>query len=107
MPKQAAPNDFLGQVLGKEHSGRMRGMGAGVVPSETFGSSSSRYVGESSNADFGSEQILWSKLQQSLEKNKRYEEWSVKIFQHMNVPIPLELAMLEEQVSCYFECKNL
>ncbi|KAJ1420759.1 putative transposase, Ptta/En/Spm, plant [Sesbania bispinosa] len=38
-PISPSPNDSLGQVFGKEHPGRVRGVGSGVCPSQLFGSS--------------------------------------------------------------------
>ncbi|KAK1258483.1 hypothetical protein QJS04_geneDACA011498 [Acorus gramineus] len=37
--------DVLGEVLGKEHCGRVRGMGSGVTPSQYFGGGRGRADG--------------------------------------------------------------
>ena len=42
---EISPNDSLGQVFGKEHLGRVRGVGDGVCPSQIFGSSNPRFGG--------------------------------------------------------------
>ena len=33
---EASPNDAVGRVLGEEHSGRVRCMGMGAAPANTF-----------------------------------------------------------------------
>lgn len=47
-PVQISPDDSLGQVFGKEHSGRVRGVGDGLCPSQVFGSTKSRFNASSS-----------------------------------------------------------
>ena len=44
------PNDSLGQVLGKERSGRVRGLGLGPCPSQVFGIQRQRHVEEGSSS---------------------------------------------------------
>ncbi|XP_060211277.1 uncharacterized protein LOC132638401 [Lycium barbarum] len=40
---EISPNDAVGKVLGKEHSGRVRCLGLGVVPSRAFKQTRPRY----------------------------------------------------------------
>jgi len=40
---EISPNDAIGKVLGKEHSGRVRCLGLGVVPSRAFRQTRPRY----------------------------------------------------------------
>lgn len=50
------PNDSLGQVLGKEHSGRVRCVGDGLCPSQVFGLSNPQFSGPST--DIGEQWFL-------------------------------------------------
>ena len=50
---EVSPHDVLGRVLGLEHSSIVRGMGLGVVPSNTFKNSrlhSSNFISSSSSS---------------------------------------------------------
>ncbi|KAK6796204.1 hypothetical protein RDI58_003905 [Solanum bulbocastanum] len=51
---QISPNDVVGKVLGKEHSGRVRCLGLGVVPSKVFKQVRSRFGGASASSSKGS-----------------------------------------------------
>ena len=46
-----SPNDALGKVLGKEHSGRVRGLGFGTCPSSAFGYATRRRYYNSSGSN--------------------------------------------------------
>lgn len=48
-PVQISPNDSLGQVFGKKHSRRVRGVRDGVSPSQVFGSTNPRFSAYSSS----------------------------------------------------------
>ncbi|KAG5614435.1 hypothetical protein H5410_014259 [Solanum commersonii] len=50
---QISPNDAVGKVLGKEHSGRVRCLGE-VVPSNVFKQVRPRFVGASASSSEGS-----------------------------------------------------
>ncbi|KAG5630547.1 hypothetical protein H5410_002264 [Solanum commersonii] len=51
---QISPNDAVGKVLGKEHSGRVRCLGLGVVPSKVFKQVRPRFGGASASSSEGS-----------------------------------------------------
>ncbi|KAG5606432.1 hypothetical protein H5410_027924 [Solanum commersonii] len=51
---QISPNDAVGKVLGKEHSGRVRCLGLGVVPSKVFKQVRPRFGGASALSSEGS-----------------------------------------------------
>nr|XP_016439243.1 PREDICTED: uncharacterized protein LOC107765149 [Nicotiana tabacum] len=51
---QISPNDAVGKVLGKEHSGRVRCLGLGPVPSKVFKQVRPRFGGTSSSSIEGS-----------------------------------------------------
>ncbi|KAG5604772.1 hypothetical protein H5410_026264 [Solanum commersonii] len=51
---QISPNDVVGKVLGKEHFGRVRCLGLGVVPSKVFKQVRSRFGGASASSSEGS-----------------------------------------------------
>ncbi|XP_070021542.1 uncharacterized protein [Nicotiana sylvestris] len=51
---QISPNDAVGKVLGKEHSGRVRCLGLGPVPSKVFKQVRPRFGGTSSSSTEGS-----------------------------------------------------
>jgi len=51
---QISPNDVVGKVLGKEHSGRVRCLGLGVVPSKVFKQVRSCFGGASASSSEGS-----------------------------------------------------
>ncbi|XP_016573178.1 uncharacterized protein LOC107870964 isoform X2 [Capsicum annuum] len=46
---EVSPNDVVGKVLGKEHSGRVRCLGLGVVPSRSFKQTRPYFGGMSSS----------------------------------------------------------
>ncbi|KAH0736477.1 hypothetical protein KY285_012184 [Solanum tuberosum] len=47
---QISPNDVVGTILGKEHSGRVRCLGLGVVPSKVFKQVRPRFSGASASS---------------------------------------------------------
>ncbi|KAH0658359.1 hypothetical protein KY289_027107 [Solanum tuberosum] len=47
---QISPNDVVGKVLGKEHSGRVRCLGLGVVPNKVFKQVRPRFGGASTSS---------------------------------------------------------
>ncbi|KAM3344710.1 putative protein isoform X1 [Capsicum galapagoense] len=47
---EVSPNDVVGKVLGKEHSGRVRCLGLGVVPSRSFKQTRPHFGGMSSSS---------------------------------------------------------
>nr|XP_018631909.1 uncharacterized protein LOC108947914 [Nicotiana tomentosiformis] len=51
---QILPNDAVGKVLGKEHSGRVMCLGLGPVPSRVFKQVRPRFGGTSSSSTEGS-----------------------------------------------------
>ncbi|KAK6791962.1 hypothetical protein RDI58_011043 [Solanum bulbocastanum] len=51
---QISPNDVVGKVLGKEHSGRVRCLGLGVVPSKVFKQVRPCFGGASASSSEGS-----------------------------------------------------
>ncbi|XP_070046997.1 uncharacterized protein [Nicotiana tomentosiformis] len=51
---QILPNEAIGKVLGKEHSGRVRCLGLGSVPSRVFKQVRPRFGGTSSSSTEGS-----------------------------------------------------
>ncbi|XP_019240554.1 PREDICTED: uncharacterized protein LOC109220546 [Nicotiana attenuata] len=52
---EVSPNDVVGKVLGKEHSGRVRCLGLGAIPSKVFRQTRRRFGGiNSSSCDNGS-----------------------------------------------------
>ncbi|XP_049397256.1 uncharacterized protein LOC125861384 [Solanum stenotomum] len=51
---QISPNDAVGKVLGKEHSGRVRCLGLGVVPSKVFKQVRPHFGGASASSSEGS-----------------------------------------------------
>ncbi|KAH0773658.1 hypothetical protein KY290_010795 [Solanum tuberosum] len=51
---QISPNDVVGKVLGKEHSGRVRCLGLEVVPSKVFKQVRPRFGGASASSSEGS-----------------------------------------------------
>ncbi|KAH0746865.1 hypothetical protein KY285_008522 [Solanum tuberosum] len=51
---QISPNDVVGKVLGKEHSGRVRCLGLGVVPSKVFKQVRPLFGGASASSSEGS-----------------------------------------------------
>ncbi|XP_019257354.1 PREDICTED: uncharacterized protein LOC109235630 isoform X2 [Nicotiana attenuata] len=46
---EVSPNDVVGKVLGKEHSGRVRCLGLGAIPSKVFGQTRRRFGGINSS----------------------------------------------------------
>ncbi|KAH0781500.1 hypothetical protein KY290_001098 [Solanum tuberosum] len=51
---QISPNDVVGEVLGKEHSRRVRCLGLGVVPSKVFKQLRPRFGSASASSSEGS-----------------------------------------------------
>ncbi|KAM3218178.1 hypothetical protein P3L10_022708 [Capsicum annuum] len=47
---EVSPNDDVGKVLGKEHSGRVRCLGLGAVPNRSFKQTRPHIVGMSSSS---------------------------------------------------------
>ena len=76
-----SPDDAFGKVFGKEHPGRVRGLGIGACPTSVFGTSSQRFGGihfssTSSTHPASREEVdtLKSKLSQAKDKLKTTED---------------------------------
>ncbi|MED6182617.1 hypothetical protein PIB30_030235 [Stylosanthes scabra] len=69
--KELSQNDSLAQVLGKEHSGRIRGVGHGPCPTKLFGSASQQpsYGGQIEKYQREIEQLQV----EAAEKNKKIQ----------------------------------
>lgn len=100
-------NDSLGQVLGKEHSGRVRGVGGGLCPSQVFDSGYKRYCGSSSSCTASSsESHLKSKVEQ-LQTKVESDSQVIKdmasiislLCKKIDVPLPTNVAAILEEVS--------
>ncbi|KAJ1381946.1 hypothetical protein SESBI_44680 [Sesbania bispinosa] len=101
-PTNVSPNDSLGQVFGKEHPGRVRGMGIGVCPTQVFGYSHQRFYGTippssigsgSSNSGLKSEvEQLRSKVESDAHLIKEMASTIVFLCQKRDVPLPTNIA---------------
>ena len=67
---QDTHDDAFAKLFGKEHPGRVRGMGFGVCPSQVFKSSSGHYGGTSSSCDHGPETAKIQQMEVELKENK-------------------------------------
>ncbi|KAK4282426.1 hypothetical protein QN277_013805 [Acacia crassicarpa] len=105
---ELAPNDSLGQVFGKEHPRRVRGVGYGIYPSQVFGSGykwqnvsgcSSSSGGSSTDTCLQQEvDHLKLQLEQEVQKRKSIEVMLAKLYQNMSIPLPTELhAVINDQ----------
>ncbi|XP_070048455.1 uncharacterized protein [Nicotiana tomentosiformis] len=64
---EVSPNDVIGKMLGVEHSGRVRCMGMGASPSNTFGNTKGRLSDPSvSSSSYGTSSATYTHLQQKL-----------------------------------------
>ena len=67
---QDTHDDAFVKLFGKEHPGRVRGMGFGVCPSQVFKSTSSHGGGTSSSCSHGSETAKIQQMEVELKENK-------------------------------------
>nr|XP_009766060.1 PREDICTED: uncharacterized protein LOC104217490 [Nicotiana sylvestris] len=64
---EVSPNDVIGKMLGEEHSGRVRCMGMGASPSNTFRNTKGRLSDPSvSSSSNGTSSAMYTHLQQKL-----------------------------------------
>ena len=94
-------DDALAKVCGKEHSGRVRGLGFGPSPSNVFGRSSTFFAAMTSTSTSSIKpqvqqkfQSLESQLQSQLEWRAAMEGALASIFQKMIGTVPDEIANL-------------
>ena len=106
LPKK---NDSLGQVLGEEHPGRVRGMSFGVCPTQVFGSKFERFCGTiPSSSSVGAECKLQSevdKLQSKVSSDsqlmKEMANTITLLCQKINVPVPPAFSSVTSEVSVF------
>ena len=105
-----ARNDSLGQVLGAERPGRVRGMSFGVCPSQVFGSKFERFCGSipSSSSVSATECHLQSeveKLQSKVSSDSRLMKEMAStitlLCQKINVPVPSAFSSVTSEVSVF------
>ncbi|KAM7251726.1 hypothetical protein ACFE04_023609 [Oxalis oulophora] len=95
-----SPQDSLGQVFGREHNGRVRGMGFGPVPTQVFGQNS--YMGSSSSTQtkitrLESElEVERQKVQTLQASQKIMGNFFVSLLRSHEKEVPLELTSLIE-----------
>ncbi|XP_019229696.1 PREDICTED: uncharacterized protein LOC109210698 [Nicotiana attenuata] len=64
---EVSPNDIIGKMLGAEHSGRVRCMGVGAAPSNTFRNTKGRVSDPSaSSSSYSASSGTYNHLQQKL-----------------------------------------
>lgn len=98
-PVVISPNDSLGQVFGKEHPGRVRGVGFGVCPSQVFGCRYQRFCATSSNTSGHNKiaelenkvQELQTELKSRDEKMSKFEVLLAHIVMNSSIHIPPNL----------------
>ncbi|XP_020961326.1 uncharacterized protein LOC110263838 [Arachis ipaensis] len=82
--KHLSQNDSLAQVLGKEHPGRVRALGAGPCPTQVFGNAAGQPSGSAkSNAE---DKRMIVELTAKLEEERRFvtaANWVIAIFLHI------------------------
>lgn len=103
-------NDSLGQVLGPERCGRVRGMSFGVCPSQVFGSRIERFCGttpSSSTASATDMQLqfevdkLQSKVASDSQLIKEMANTIALLCQQTNVPLPASVSSVISEVSFF------
>ncbi|XP_057431692.1 uncharacterized protein LOC130724481 isoform X2 [Lotus japonicus] len=99
-------NDSLGQVLGPERCGRVRGMSFGVCPSQVFGSRIERFCGttpSSSTASATDMQLqfevdkLQSKVASDSQLIKEMANTIALLCQQTNVPLPASVSSVTSE----------
>ncbi|RYR05011.1 hypothetical protein Ahy_B06g084839 [Arachis hypogaea] len=92
--KHLSQNDSLAQVLGKEHPGRVRALGAGPCPTQVFGNAAGQPSGsEESNAeDKRMIAELTAKLEEERAKRQSIHKVLGYIVQQLGGNLPVEIA---------------
>ncbi|RYR24488.1 hypothetical protein Ahy_B02g057991 [Arachis hypogaea] len=90
--KHLSQNDLLAQVLGKEHPGRVRALGAGPCPTQVFGNAARQPSGSAeSNAE---DKRMIAELTAKLEKEWAKRQSIHKLGGNLPVEIAEELAFV-------------
>ncbi|CAI0540719.1 unnamed protein product, partial [Linum tenue] len=98
VPAKASRTDSLSQVLGPEHPGRTRTMGAGVAPTQVFGSSSchGNHSSSSSTSSLSPEEVL-QQVQTQLREERAHRMNVEAVLAHVlfqtGIILPPELAL--------------
>jgi len=103
--QSASLNDSLAHVLGKEHSGRVQGLGFGPSPNQVFGTTT-QFSGTPSSSNNTSTPVIQyvKKLEEKLETSQQ-EIRSLKsamayIFTNIVGNVPLEFAAMLNTMVC-------
>ncbi|RYQ85253.1 hypothetical protein Ahy_B10g104758 [Arachis hypogaea] len=93
-PKHLSHNDSLAQVLGKEHPGRVRALGAGPCPTQVFGNAAGQPSGsaESNAEDKRMIAELTAKLEEEQAKRRSIHKVLGYVVQHLGGNLPVEIA---------------
>ncbi|XP_057756265.1 uncharacterized protein LOC130975489 [Arachis stenosperma] len=92
--KQLSQNDSLAQVLGKEHPGRVRALGAGPCPTQIFGNAAGIPLGsaESNAEDKRTIAELTAKLEEERAKRQSIHKVLGYVVQQLGGNLPVEIA---------------
>lgn len=112
-PTQVSPNDSLGQVFGKEHSGRVRCVGDGLCPTQVFGPTNPRFSASSSFnlaeknrvTQLENEvQDLKNESKAKDERLKKVEMLLVQVLTNSSMTIPSDLLSSPNSIVSYYYC---
>ncbi|XP_016186010.1 uncharacterized protein LOC107627702 [Arachis ipaensis] len=92
--KHLSQNDSLAQVLGKEHPGRVRALGAGPCPTQVFGNAAGQSSGsaESNAEDKRMIAELTAKLGEERAKRQSIHKVLGYVVQQLGGNLPVEIA---------------
>ncbi|XP_020962444.1 uncharacterized protein LOC107607913 [Arachis ipaensis] len=92
--KHLSQNDSLAQVLGKEHPGRVRVLGAGPCPTQVFGNAAGQPSGsaESNAEDKRMITELTAKLEEERAKRQSIHKVLGYVVQQLGGNLPVEIA---------------
>ncbi|RYR40403.1 hypothetical protein Ahy_A09g046156 [Arachis hypogaea] len=92
--KHLSQNDSLSQVLGKEHPGRVRALGAGPCPTQVFGNAAGQSSGstESNAEDKRMIVELTAKLEEEQAKRQSIHKVLGYVVQQLGGNLPIEIA---------------
>ncbi|RYR39491.1 hypothetical protein Ahy_A09g045044 [Arachis hypogaea] len=92
--KNLSQNDSLAQVLGKEHPGRVRALGAGPCPTQVFGNAAGQPSGsaESNAEDKRMIAELTAKLEEERAKRQSIHKVLGYVVQQLGGNLPVEIA---------------
>jgi len=102
--QKIGPHDSLAQVLGPEHSGRVRGLGFGPTPSHVFGLSTTSSTSRNSTNDSNKITQLESQLKAETELRKKMQSCVKYMFKNMfgNTAPPPEFASIMDVDEVYY-----